>query len=108
LREHFARSVSPTVSAPALKRHFREINERIVELEERSGAPYPFVGLICECLQNHCTARVEMTVPEYYALVDGRRRFLVGAGHADPECDRVLAATDRFMIVERRERLPAT
>jgi hypothetical protein len=101
LREHSARNVLLTASTPALKRQFREINERIAQFEERSAAPYPFVGLICECLQSDCTARVEMTVPEYYDLVDGRRRFLLDAGHADPERDRVLAATDRFMIVER-------
>jgi hypothetical protein len=83
---------------------FREVNERIAELEERFGARDPnqlLLGFVCECATIGCTARVEMSVDEYLFARERPDRFLVAPGHVDPDYERIVLQTDRFTLVEK-------
>jgi len=83
---------------------FREVNERIVELEQQLGDRDPetgSIGFVCECAAVGCTTRVEATLAEYQIARAQPTRFLVAPGHMDPNYERVVTTNNRFAIVEK-------
>jgi hypothetical protein len=83
---------------------FREINERVQELErERQDDADPRVRweFLCECGQATCAEPLRMTRAEYEGVRSNPFRFAVLPGHEDPEVERVLERTDRFLAVEK-------
>jgi hypothetical protein len=83
---------------------FREVNERIRELEETFVEREPgntLASFVCECATTGCTTRVEATLDEYELARRRPTRFLVAPGHARPEFERIVLKTDRFELVEK-------
>lgn len=83
---------------------FREVNERIAQLEASFGAREPdqlLLGFVCECATAGCIARVEMSVEEYRLARKRPNRFLVSPGHVDSDYERIVLQTDRFVLVEK-------
>jgi hypothetical protein len=82
---------------------FREVNERILELEDAFGptAQPALSGFVCECSRIDCTSKVEMTTDEYRDVRESPSRFAVVPGHVDPDHERVVRRTDRFVVVEK-------
>jgi hypothetical protein len=83
---------------------FREVNERIVGLEEQLGARQPdmeFIGFVCECSTVGCTTRVEANLGEYRMARERPTRFLVAPDHVDANHERVVTTNSRFAIVEK-------
>ena len=83
---------------------FREVNERILELEERFGEREPEesrIGFVCECSRAHCTSRIELTTDEYRAVRRDPTRFVVVPGHVDPDYEQVVAETELYVVVEK-------
>jgi hypothetical protein len=83
---------------------FREVNERIHELEERFGARAAGADLpsfVCECTTTGCAVAVPMSVEEYRLVREKPTRFLVAPGHSHSGAERVVQRTARFEIVER-------
>ena len=84
---------------------FREVNERIVELDtdlggyERDDAL--LVGFVCECPQEGCNEIVEVTRGQYEAVRDNPRRFLVLPGHEDGDIARVVERHSSYLVVEK-------
>lgn len=84
---------------------FREVNERIVELESDLGGyeqddslPIRFV---CECPDEDCNETLETTRGQYEAVRSHPRRFLVLPGHEDGDIARVVERHDGYCIVEK-------
>ena len=79
---------------------FRGVNERIEEGAEKYGATgrQPFH---CECGRGMCFGKVELASAEYQRIVAERYRFVVIAGHEDPNVERVVERTTR--VLGRRE-----
>ena len=48
-----------------------------------------------------CTERIEISFGEYESVRANPRAFVVVAGHADPECERVVAVRDGYEVVEK-------
>jgi hypothetical protein len=89
------------VRVAANEGHFRDINERLEQgLRQVAGRP-GLVAFVCECGQRSCTARVELTIEEYEAVRGDSRRFAIVPGHVFAEVERVVAATDRYEVVEK-------
>jgi hypothetical protein len=83
---------------------FREINERVQELErERQDDTDARVRweFLCECGRATCAEPVKMTRAEYEAARADPVRFAVLPGHENPEVERVVERTDRFLVVEK-------
>jgi hypothetical protein len=83
---------------------FREVNERVQELErERQDDADPRVRweFLCECGQATCAEPVRMTRAEYEHVRSNPVRFAVLPGHENPEVERILERTDRFLAVEK-------
>jgi hypothetical protein len=84
---------------------FREVNERIQEIDERldgapsdTGALYEF---ICECADEACFERVQLLRPEYEQVRRVGTHFVVAPGHARADIERVVEHHERYHVVEK-------
>jgi hypothetical protein len=83
---------------------FREVNERILELEESFGDPGHggrLIAIVCECATTGCTTKVEVSPEEYLQAREKPTRFIVALGHVDLEFERVVIETERFLLIEK-------
>ena len=84
---------------------FREVNERILELQEefekKVGGTSPDAAFICECSFLDCTERIELSLEEYAEVRAEPTHFAVTPGHVDPDHERIVRATDRFVVVAK-------
>jgi hypothetical protein len=84
----------------------REINEQIEQ--GHAGAPAgEQVRILCECGLLDCDRVVAITIAEYEAVRADPRQFAVVRDHVMPEVEEVLAETDRYVLVAKREGTPA-
>lgn len=79
---------------------FRDVNERILELEQGFGVAEQ-IGFVCECSRLGCTTAVQATVDEYRRAHDEPTHFLIAHGHIDPDYERIVLQTERFTVVEK-------
>jgi hypothetical protein len=84
----------------------REINEGIEEAMA-SLSPEGYARMVCECGQGDCELLIAITVSEYEDARRDARRFVVVKDHVVPDVERVVAETDRYVVVEKREGTPA-
>ena len=82
---------------------FREINERIKDLNDAFSAITEIGEWICECAHSTCVEPVVMSPAEYEAIrADGASFFVAPSEeHVWPDVERVTARTDRYWIVEK-------
>jgi len=91
----------PSAARVARNEHlFREVNERILELEESFGER-PLASFVCECSQVSCTSRLEASLEEYRTVRTDPRHFIVRADHVDRDHERIVRETERFVVVEK-------
>lgn len=82
---------------------FREMNElleqtRIDLLGDADDSATPF---ICECERTTCTSVVLLTLEQYEAARDSRRRFLIFPDHVADNA-KVVARNDTHWLVEKQ------
>jgi len=91
---------------PRLKRRaenqqlFREVNERIAELNQT----FQIEGrseFLCECSQEECKEPVSISLDEYEAVRGESTRFFVLPGHEDQSVENVVSRNDRYVVVEK-------
>ena len=80
---------------------FRDVNERVRELEESFGSPGGPLYFVCECGDAGCTERMVLTKDEYESIRAHGNRFAVVRGHQIPTLELVVGETDRFLVVEK-------
>jgi hypothetical protein len=82
---------------------FRKINERVNEVNNSLGLALASALWICECANDTCTDRVEMSPNEYEAVRRDGARFFVfpNEQHVWPDVERVTERNDRYWIVEK-------
>lgn len=81
---------------------FREVNERIDELAERTTM-VAMLDYVCECGQPECTGKIPMSAPEYEAVRTDGQRFVTLPGHQTTTLERVVESNDRYQIVEKSD-----
>jgi hypothetical protein len=86
---------------------YREVNERVRDLNEQFGIDHDLVDFVCECAQLDCSERIRLTVPEYERLRESPIRFAIRRGHEQPEIESVVEETDRYAVVEKHDGGPA-
>jgi hypothetical protein len=79
---------------------FRAVNERISEVQEGFGDA-ELVGFLCECSRLGCREPVQAWLQEYAAVRANPRHFLVAHGHIDPDLERIVSRTERYMVIEK-------
>jgi hypothetical protein len=78
---------------------FRDVNERIAESAERFDADS--TEFVCECADANCTHRVEATLEEYEEVRADGATFMLAAGHAQKDIERVVENRGSFHVVEK-------
>jgi hypothetical protein len=82
---------------------FRAINERIRELATRfdQAADEP-LAFVCECSDDTCVERVQLTTGQYDDVRAIPARFVVRPGHeVTPLVERVVYRSEAFVIVRK-------
>jgi hypothetical protein len=84
---------------------FREVNERIEELETGLAGSAEedslLVGFVCECPNEDCGETIEVTREQYEAVRNNAKRFLVLPGHEDADLARVVERHTHFLVTEK-------
>ena len=86
---------------------YREVNERVLELNDRFGTVEGPIDFVCECGNGGCVERIELMREEYERVRASGRRFVVAPGHQAPGLEDVVEETERFVVVEKRAGEPA-
>jgi hypothetical protein len=85
---------------------FREVNERLRDLNEAFGPMTNRVELVCECANATCAERISFTLREYEELRAEPDRFVIAPGHEVPDVEDVIATGDGWHIVRKRPGVP--
>jgi hypothetical protein len=80
---------------------FRDVNERVMEISERFGLRLPLDEWLCECADESCAERIELTKEEYARVREDGARFAVAPGHVVPDFEEVVARNTRYWTVEK-------
>jgi hypothetical protein len=88
---------------------FREVNEQVGQvhaqfaLVDDFGPSAPPQTWVCECTNEACLERIEMSVEEYRRVRSSSARFVVAPGdeHFTPGVERVVEKQPRFWVVAK-------
>lgn len=84
----------------------REINEWIDESRESSDAATAS-SYVCECSDEACTSRIDLTRLEYEEVRAHGTHFAIATDHESPDLDLVLSERVGFAIIAKLPGLPA-
>jgi hypothetical protein len=84
----------------------REINEDI-ERAHQAVSREGHVRMLCECGRERCDRVIALTVEEYERVRADPRQFAIAREHLIPDMEQIVAETDRYAIVAKREGTPA-
>ena len=88
----------------------RDINEGIEQAHTEAGSSPgagEYVRMLCECGLTECDRLLAITLAEYEAVRADPRQFVVAADHVLADVEEVVARTDRYVVVAKREGTPA-
>jgi hypothetical protein len=84
---------------------FREVNERVVALEQgglqQISGDGGRVHAVCECANAGCHEWIELDIAQYQAIRSSPTRFIILAGHEWPDVERVVGQYDGSIVVEK-------
>lgn len=84
----------------------REINEDIERAHEAASRT-GHIRMLCECGLDECDRVIAVTMGEYEQVREDPRQFAVVREHLMPDVERIVAETDRYAVVAKREGIPA-
>ena len=79
---------------------FRDVNERIAEVQQRFNTDE--TEFVCECADPECTERVQATLDEYERVRADGTQFLLVPGHEDRRIERVVERPRRHLAVVKK------
>lgn len=79
---------------------FRQVNERIEDVSATVPASDP-LEFLCECGEESCLERIELTRGEYEAVRRVSDHFAIKPGHAHEDFERVVETSDRYDVIEK-------
>ena len=82
---------------------FRQVNERIEELNESFETFTETFKVVCECGDAECLDQITITATAYNDVRADAALFIVVPGHADPEVEAVVDNNDDYEVVRKRE-----
>lgn len=82
---------------------FRELNERLSRREQPASSSGGRLKWICECEDEACTERIEMTGREYEELRADPTHFAVfpNEKHLSADVERVVEKREEYWVVEK-------
>jgi hypothetical protein len=84
---------------------FREVNERIHEVNAQRALLELPEDLICECAQRQCSQQVVISALEYQGLRAHSTWFLIAPSeeHFFPEVERIITKNGTYWVVEKHD-----
>jgi hypothetical protein len=79
----------------------RIVNERIMQLSNGAGTPAAALAVVCECGNDGCVERIELSKGEYDAIRANAVRFVLLPGHELAAVERVVERRDGYVVTER-------
>ena len=86
---------------------FREVNERLGELNETFAAVTGDMEIVCECSDAGCFERFSITPDDYRRLRSDPVYFGVVPGHESPEIEAVVEQQSGYVVVAKKPGGPA-
>ena len=84
----------------------RQINEQIEQAHEAAPIEGP-VRVVCECGREDCDRVIAITIAEYESVRADPRQFAVARDHVMADVEQVVAETDCYAVVAKRQGTPA-
>lgn len=83
---------------------FREVNERVEEINERLDGESgdSIVIFVCECGNADCMEQIELRRTEYETIRGNPKHFAVLPGHEDMRIARVVERHQGFLVAEKK------
>lgn len=83
---------------------FRDVNERVLEINDAFSIALTLGDWICECADQSCSDRISMSQEEYEVLRANPRRFAVAPSneHVVDEIEDVVERNDCYWVVQKR------
>jgi hypothetical protein len=82
---------------------FRTANERFSERAAKLVSDETPVPFLCECFDEHCLARIEISLIEYRDLRGHPSHFMIVPGHPILDDEKVVSDNGHFHVVEKAE-----
>jgi hypothetical protein len=86
---------------------FRDVNERLTDLNETLAAFTEKMQIVCECGDGECIEQIPLSPEEYEALRAEPTQFAIVRGHDDAEVEVVVDSRNGYDIVQKRSGIPA-
>jgi hypothetical protein len=85
---------------------FREVNERIEELDASPSMlaeveALRTIDFICECMDDACVDRVALPLARYEEIRSDGNSFVVAVGHNVPDVEDIVAEGDGYVVVRK-------
>jgi hypothetical protein len=80
---------------------FRAANREIEQADKEAGDPDGMLEVLCECGQEGCSGLIRLTVVEYDGVHAQDDRFVVLAGHENPEIESVVERRAEYLVVDK-------
>ena len=80
---------------------FRELNGQVNAVAEEHGVDSHAYEFFCECSDNACVERVELTLDEYAYIRAEPTRFVVKNNHVIKEIEHVVESVPDHMVIEK-------
>ncbi len=80
---------------------FRQVNERIEDLNAAFSTLSETFVVVCECGDLGCTDQVELPPPVYERARQHPARFVVKPGHEAPDIEHVVEAETGYLVIEK-------
>jgi hypothetical protein len=80
---------------------FRTANERLRDTVEDRLTASDVVPFLCECADESCMGRVDLTLADYRLLRSHERRFAMLSGHRRTADEEVIEQRDGYDITEK-------
>jgi hypothetical protein len=80
---------------------FRHVNEIVEDTATGAGLGEQ-ITFVCECGDEHCAQRIELTLDEYEQVRVVPTHFFVLPGHDIPELESIVERHTRYWVVEKQ------
>ncbi len=82
---------------------FRRANERLRERAEGIVEPGRSVPFLCECIDDKCMERIDLTLEDYGRVRSDGQQFVIASGHPRLEGEKIVEEEDGFLIVSKED-----
>lgn len=86
---------------------FREVNERLEELNRTFADFTDRLQVVCECADMACAEMIDVPAADYERIRSDPTLFIVVPGHEITDVEDVVEVLPNFAVVRKREGEPA-